>query len=96
MFVAFEGTDDSMVGWHEDFDMMHTFPIPSQKLAMEYLNQVITRKYHRVYVGGHSKGGNLAMTACMYLPFWKQHKVKTNLQQRWTWLSKRRIRIERV
>ena len=76
MFVAFEGTDDSMVGWHEDFDMMHTFPIPSQKLAMEYLNQVITRKYHRVYVGGHSKGGNLAMTACMYLPFWKQHKVK--------------------
>ena len=76
MFVAFEGTDDSLIGWREDFDMMHTFPIPSQKLAMTYLNQMITRKYHRVYVGGHSKGGNLAMTACMYLPFWKQHKVK--------------------
>lgn len=77
MFVAFEGTDDSMAGWHEDFDMIHMFPIPSQKCAIRYLNQVITKKYRRVYVGGHSKGGNLALIASMYLPFWKQYKIKT-------------------
>ena len=64
-FVAFRGTDDSIVGWKEDF-MLSFSRIPAQTLAAQYLQEVIRfgRKY---YVGGHSKGGNLAVYACAWL-----------------------------
>lgn len=64
-FVAFRGTDDSIVGWKEDF-MLSFSRIPAQKLAEQYLQEVVKfgRKY---YVGGHSKGGNLAVYACAWL-----------------------------
>ena len=61
MFVAFRGTDDTLVGWKEDFRLMYLNEIPAQKRAMEYLSTV-AGKYpdKRIYIGGHSKGGNLA------------------------------------
>lgn len=76
LYVSFEGTDDSMTGWHEDFDMIHKFPVPSQEMAINYLNNVIKFKHTKVLVGGHSKGGNLAMTAAMYTKWYNRHKIK--------------------
>lgn len=65
IYVSYEGTDTSVVGWEEDLQMAYKFPISSQKLASMYLNSTIHLFDHNVRVGGHSKGGNLAMTAAM-------------------------------
>ena len=53
-----------MSGWREDFDLSNTFPVPSQKLAAEYLISE-AKKHDKIYVGGHSKGGNLAVAAAL-------------------------------
>lgn len=62
-YVAFRGTDWSLTGWKEDFKMSLQKPIPSQKLAKAYLESVAERFNGPIYVGGHSKGGNLAVYA---------------------------------
>lgn len=94
IYVAFRGTDDTILGWKEDFMMTYTLPIPSQIRAKEYLKQISKKKYNRslsyiiknrnfktsiisslkqyfnqyfkgvkIRLGGHSKGGNLAVYA---------------------------------
>ncbi len=75
-YISFEGTDSNVVGWKEDFQMLYLFPIPSQKLAQEYFDKTIRFFDREIYIGGHSKGGNLAMYAYMYgKDLWKK-KVK--------------------
>lgn len=67
-FIAFGGTDNSLVGWKEDFNMLFTYPVPSQSDALDYLTLWVKRHpLSRFYVGGHSKGGNMAMYAAMML-----------------------------
>lgn len=64
-YIAFRGTDDSIVGWREDFNMALPGPIPAQIHAAEYLT-VAGRAIHTrssICTGGHSKGGNLAIYA---------------------------------
>lgn len=60
-FVAFRGTDDSLAGWEEDFMISFTVT-EAQKLAAEYLAGHLSAELP-VLVGGHSKGGNLALYA---------------------------------
>lgn len=60
-FISFGGTDDTLVGWKEDFNMCFLSPIPAQLDAKAYLEGVILGSGRKVYVGGHSKGGNLAV-----------------------------------
>ena len=65
-FVAFRGTDSTIAGWKEDF--MTSFQLTSsQLLAEEYLRSALD-KYDTVTVGGHSKGGNLAVYSAAVLP----------------------------
>lgn len=64
-FVAYRGTDESIVGWKEDFNMAFMDPIPGQDYSVRYLNSVMSRMHNKIYVGGHSKGGNLAVYAAM-------------------------------
>ena len=61
--VVFRGTDDTIVGWKEDFNMSFMPTIPSQIEAVEYLDKVSKKVYGRIRVGGHSKGGNLSVYA---------------------------------
>ena len=64
LFVAFRGTDDTLVGWKEDFNMSFMSIVPSQVQALKYIETVGRIKSVGkcpVYVGGHSKGGNLAV-----------------------------------
>ncbi len=94
IYIAFRGTDDTILGWKEDFMMTYMLPIPSQIRAKEYLKQISHKKYNRsllytiknrdlktsifsslkqyfnqsfngvkIRLGGHSKGGNLAVYA---------------------------------
>ncbi len=60
-FIAFRGTDDTLVGWKESFNMSFMRPIPAQKAAVEYVNKICAKTDGGIYLGGHSKGGNLAV-----------------------------------
>lgn len=77
VYVAFEGTDTSLIGWKEDFMLSNSFPVPAQRMAMNYLNDTIGFFDNEVYVGGHSKGGNLAMTASMLASSRLRLKIRT-------------------
>lgn len=76
IYVAFAGTDTSIIGWEEDFKMTYLYPGASQKYASIYLNKAIGLLDKKVRVGGHSKGGNLAICAVMNSHFWIRKKVK--------------------
>ena len=60
-FISFGGTDDTLIGWKEDFNMCFLSPIPAQLDAKSYLETVLLSGGRKVYIGGHSKGGNLAV-----------------------------------
>ena len=62
-YIGFRGTDASFTGWREDFDMAWMHPVPAQAHALRYVNEVSSRLPGRLFVGGHSKGGNLAVYA---------------------------------
>lgn len=63
-FVAFRGTDDSLIGWKEDFEI--SFKITSaQEQAVNLLERILKADDQDYYLGGHSKGGNLAEYAAI-------------------------------
>lgn len=76
VYISFKGTDSTLIGWKEDLALSYQFPTYAQKHSIEYLNNVITRHDNIIYIGGHSKGGNLAMTAYMYASTKIKNKVK--------------------
>lgn len=63
MFLIFRGTDNSLVGWKEDFNMTFQQTIPAQRLALQYTREVALEYNRPMRLGGHSKGGNLAVFA---------------------------------
>lgn len=65
MYIAYRGTDETIVGWKEDFNMAFQSPVPGQAYAVKYLNMVTGKLHNRFYLGGHSKGGNLAVYAAL-------------------------------
>ncbi len=65
--VAYRGTDDTIIGWKENFNMSFMHPVPAQIEAVSYLEGVAAERIGNLYVVGHSKGGNLsayAVTKC--------------------------------
>ena len=76
VYVSFEGTDEAMIGWEEDFMMSYKFPVNAQKSAIRYLNKYFTFKKCDIILGGHSKGGNLALVSGMYANYLVRHKIK--------------------
>lgn len=65
-FVAYRGTDLSLIGWKEDFNMSFMKTVPAQADAVDYLELAASRLGGRLRVGGHSKGGNLAVYAASF------------------------------
>ena len=59
--VVFRGTDDSIVGWKEDFNISWQNPIPSQKHALDYFDKAAASLKGDFILIGHSKGGNLVV-----------------------------------
>ena len=72
-YIAFRGTDDSIAGWLENIESNFNYPVNSQREAQKYLDEVLPNLEGRVYIGGHSKGGNLAIYG--YLHTLYQDKV---------------------
>ncbi len=65
IYIAFRGTDETIVGWKEDFNMAFLSPVPGQSYSAKYLNIVAGKMHTPIVVGGHSKGGNLAVYGSM-------------------------------
>ncbi|MDD3335379.1 MAG: DUF2974 domain-containing protein [Eubacteriales bacterium] len=63
--IAFRGTDATVVGWKEDFNLAFETPIPAQEDAVRFLNEAVPA-YEKIYVCGHSKGGNLSLYAAAH------------------------------
>lgn len=66
VFVAYRGTDNTLVGWKEDFNLSFLSAIPAQRIATSYLERVAHTSPGSLRVGGHSKGGNLAVYAAAH------------------------------
>lgn len=66
-YISYRGTDSTFIGWKEDFYMSFKSHINSQKSAKKYLEE-IADKYqdHKFILGGHSKGGNIAIYAAAF------------------------------
>lgn len=64
-YIAYRGTDENLVGWKEDFTLAFSEPVVGQLYAARYMRKAAGRLPERFYLGGHSKGGNLAVFAAM-------------------------------
>lgn len=74
--VAFRGTDSTLVGWKEDLNMSFSKPIPSHFHAVAYLEKVSAHFGAKIWVVGHSKGGNLAVYATSFATLDKPERVQ--------------------
>jgi hypothetical protein len=74
-YIAFSGTDDTITGWKEDFNMQFMSFIPAQKAALKYLNKYMNTLKGQFILGGHSKGGNLAIYAASKCFYTKKQKI---------------------
>ena len=75
VYVSFEGTDHLIGGWKEDFMLSYMFPVMSQKRAINYVNRNFLMSGKKIILGGHSKGGNLALVAGMYANIFVRKKI---------------------
>lgn len=66
LFVSYSGTDATIVGWRENFNMAYLGQTPGQRKAVDYLEQAVCDSHQSVRIGGHSKGGNLAVYAGVF------------------------------
>jgi len=66
--VVFRGTDETLLGWKEDFNMAYRAPVPGQSHASTYIKQVALRLKGGFMTAGHSKGGNLAVYSVLTAP----------------------------
>lgn len=66
LYIAFRGTDDTFAGWKEDFELSFSRTLPSQIEAVAYVRRM-AESYpgSQLILGGHSKGGNLAIYAAL-------------------------------
>ena len=66
MYISYGGTDDTLVGWKEDFNLSFMTNIPAQSEALKYIRRVSKKYNSKIHLGGHSKGGNLAVYAGIF------------------------------
>ena len=81
LYLSFRGTDDTLAGWKEDFYLACMPEIPAQRMAVEYVGK-IAKQYPRrkLRLGGHSKGGNLAVWAAVFSP----ERVQRRMESVWS------------
>lgn len=76
VYLAFRGTDDTLAGWKEDFLMSCIPQVPAQRMAEEYVKMVAPHFPRRkLRLGGHSKGGNLAVYGGVFCPAAIQRRI---------------------
>lgn len=77
VYLSFRGTDDTLAGWKEDFELACMPEVPAQKKALDYVRGVAGQyPRRRLRLGGHSKGGNLAVYAGVFCPASVQRRIE--------------------
>ena len=75
--LTFRGTDDSIIGWKEDFHMTYMDQVPAQKTAVNYLRKAMDALPGQFILTGHSKGGNLASYAASQIKPEYQERIQS-------------------
>lgn len=81
MCVAFRGTDNTLVGWREDFNMAYQTQVPAQAAAAYYLSKAVKETDGPIRLIGHSKGGNLAVYAAAGV----SEKIQDRIESIWSY-----------
>lgn len=74
-YICFRGTDNTLVGWKEDLYMSFKPDVPAQRLALDYLKRMAKKYRGKLRLGGHSKGGNLALYSSLFAPKYIQRRI---------------------
>lgn len=74
-YVSYRGTDDTLYAWKEDCMMALSGAVPAQRDAADYLAWAASAYDGPLRVGGHSKGGNLAVYAAANAPTAVQTRI---------------------
>ncbi len=74
--LAFRGTDDTILGWIEDFDLLLKGKTGSHDLAVQYLEEAAANLEGDIFVTGHSKGGHLALYAALHCSEETRKRIK--------------------
>lgn len=79
VYISYRGTDDTVVGWKEDFYFSFAESTMSQKFSVSYANEVFEKisPNKEIHLGGHSKGGNLAIYAGVFCKDYMKERIKT-------------------
>ena len=76
LYLSFRGTDDTLAGWNEDFELACMPEVPAQKKALDYVRDAAKQfPRKKLRLGGHSKGGNLAVYAGVFCPESVQRRI---------------------
>ena len=75
IYVSFRGTDNTITGWREDFNIGYLSETPGQLKAVSYVEQMLGDGSCPVRIGGHSKGGNLAVYAAVHCSSGLQDRI---------------------
>lgn len=95
IYVSFRGTDITLTGWKENINMGRENPVTSQIAASVYLTKIAKNYIGRIFTGGHSKGGNLAVYAAANLTDELQDKIETVFDHDGPGFTKENISEER-
>ena len=66
LYISYCGTDNTLVGWKEDFNMSFMMHVPCQLEGVKYLTDIANKYEGNIYLSGHSKGGNIAVYSAIY------------------------------
>lgn len=74
-YISYRGTDEQILSFYEDAELAYSFPVKAQLAALSYTNRIFDTKSGSFYLGGHSKGGNLALFAYIFTKY--ENKERT-------------------
>ncbi|MBF1102337.1 MAG: DUF2974 domain-containing protein [Solobacterium sp.] len=80
IYISYRGTDNTFIGWKEDFYLSYTTGTNGQKAAVAYINQLFAKETLPIHVGGHSKGGNLAIYAACHC----KDSIRNHIKKVWS------------
>lgn len=75
--VIFRGTDSTLIGWKEDFNLGYLDTVPAQEDALLYLTRAMNALEGSFIVGGHSKGANLSLFSSAHIPPHLQSRISS-------------------
>ncbi len=74
--IVLRGTDDTIVGWKEDFNIAWMDEIPAQKDSLKYFKEAAKAFKGDLILAGHSKGGNLVINTSVKCGEELQKRIK--------------------